>query len=365
MRILFSAAPIAGHILPLWPMIAAAAADGHEAAVLTSGDFSGLLAPFTVLAAGPSIDEQIAQSVRRTGVRPGGPGPGAAELFAGTRIDLTIDDACIRADEFGPDLIVCETLDFVGPTLAARLRVPWAVHGITGGLPRGFEQALDERWTAQLARRGLSRTPRLAYVDPYPDLLHGADTPTAADRLPIRVVPFDRSDAAYEPPVFDRPGARVLVTLGTTVKDRDMERELALSLAAAGFNVQVTGPADEEAARDPRIRHVGFVPLARILPDVELVVSAGGTGTMLATLGAGLPLVIRPVTADHPLNAARAERLGAAGIITDPGDAGAAALKVLGDPGFRLAAQDVRAQNAALPSPVEVLRSLLAAGAPH
>jgi hypothetical protein len=116
MRILFSLVPVAGHVLPMWPMVSAAAAEGHEVAVLTSGDLAGLLAPYLVLAAGPSIGEQIAETVRRTGTHWTGPGPEAAEMFAGTRVDLTIDEARVHAEKFGPDLIVCDTLDFVGPS---------------------------------------------------------------------------------------------------------------------------------------------------------------------------------------------------------------------------------------------------------
>jgi UDP:flavonoid glycosyltransferase YjiC (YdhE family) len=73
-------------------------------------------------------------------------------------------------------------------------------------------------------------------------------------------------------------------------------------------------------------------------------------------------MVIRPVAADHPINAARAEQLGAARVITDPAGAGAAAQEVLGDPAFRQAARAVQEQNQALPSPAEVLRSLVAFG---
>lgn len=361
MRILFSAVPVAGHVLPMWPMIAAAASDGHEVAVLTSADLAGLLAPHPVLAAGPPMGEQVAETVRRVGGRWTGPGPEAAELFAGTRVDLTLDEARVHAEKFGPDLIVCDTLDFVGPTLAAGSRVPWAVHGIAGGLPPHFGKALDERWSAQLEQRGLNRTTRLAYVDPYPDPLHGAGTPQPPDRLPVRVLPFDQVGAVYEPPAFGSPGPRVLVTLGTTVDDPGLEPELARSLASAGFNVLVTGSTNAETAPDDaNIEYVGFVPLARILPEVDLVVTAGGTGTVLSALALGLPLVIRPVMADHPFNAARAEKLGAALTISEPSDAGQAARSVLNDPAFRQAAREVQAHNEILPSPADVLRSLIA-----
>ena len=142
-------------------------------------------------------------------------------------------------------------------------------------------------------------------------------------------MPYDRSDAVYESAAFDRPGPRVLVTLGTTFQDRDMEHAFVRSVVKAGFNVLNTGSTDDETAQAPNVRRVGFVPLARILPDVDLVVSAGGTGTVLSALASGLPMVIRPITADHPSNAARAEKLGAARVITDPADAGAAAQEVL------------------------------------
>jgi UDP:flavonoid glycosyltransferase YjiC (YdhE family) len=79
---------------------------------------------------------------------------------------------------------------------------------------------------------------------------------------------------------------------------------------------------------------------------------------VLSALALGLPLVIRPVAADHPFNAARAEQLGVARIITDPGDAGVTAQTVLNDPAFRQSAQKVQALNATLPSPAHVLHSL-------
>jgi UDP:flavonoid glycosyltransferase YjiC (YdhE family) len=71
-------------------------------------------------------------------------------------------------------------------------------------------------------------------------------------------------------------------------------------------------------------------------------------------------MVIRPVAADHPVNAARAEQLGAARVITDPADAGAAVQEVLSDPAFRRAARAVQEQNLALPTPAEVLGGLAA-----
>lgn len=124
--------PVAGHVLPLMPTAAAAQADGHVVAVLTSGELRDLVAPHPVLDAGPPIASQIAETVRRTGRTWAGPGPEAAELFAGTLVDVTHDATLSKAQAFAPDLVVCDPLDYVGPTVAGVLDVAWATHGIAG-----------------------------------------------------------------------------------------------------------------------------------------------------------------------------------------------------------------------------------------
>jgi UDP:flavonoid glycosyltransferase YjiC (YdhE family) len=360
MRVLFSAVPVAGHVLPLLPMAAAARSDGHEVAVLTGAGLAELVEPIPLLSAGPPIEAQVAETVRRTGRRWAGPGPEAAEMFAGTRVDLTYRQALARAEAFGPDLVVCDSCDYVGPTVAVAVGASWATHAISGALPPAFSAAMDTRWAAQLRERGLRYRPRLGYVDPYPELLRQPGEPVPPDRLPVRFTAFDRPGAIRGPSPFeDTTLPRVLLTLGTSVADPHLSAALATSLADADVNVLVTDDGTADLAASPRIRHVGFVPLARLLPDVDLVVAAGGTGTLLSALAAGLPLVLHPQLADQPLNAARATRLGAARTIDRATDAGPAAQHVLATAGYRHAAQRVEAQIGAQPAPEQVLGQLL------
>lgn len=365
MRVLFSAVPVAGHVLPMMAMASAAQADGHEVAVLTGEGLRELVAPVPLLGAGPTIEEQVAETVRRTGRRWAGPGPEAAEMFAGTRVDITYDEALARARAFSPDLVICDSCDYVGPTVAAAVDADWATHGIAGALPPPFVDAMDERWADQLRARGLQARPRLGHVDPYPDLLRDPGELSPADRLPVRFTAFDRPGATYRPPRFeDDTLPRVLLTLGSSVGDPRLTAALADSLAEATVNVLVTDDAPTDAPDDrgasPRIRYTGFVPLARLLPDVDLVVSAGGTGTMLSALAAGLPLVIQPRLADQPLNARRATRQGAARTIADSAEAGAAAHEVLTSPGYGRAARQVMHEIGARPAPADVLAQLAA-----
>lgn len=359
MRVLFSAVPVVGHVLPLLAMATAVQSLGHEVAVLTGEGLREVVAPIPLLGAGPSMQEQVAETVRRTGRRWAGPGPEAAEMFAGTRVDVTYEPALAQAQAFAPDLIVCDSCDFVGPTVAAALGAAWVSHGIAGALPPSFIAAMEHRWAGQLRERGLRGRPRLGYIDPYPDLLTDPGEHTLGDRIPIRFTAFDRAGATYEPPHFqDNTLPRVLLTLGSTVNDPALLGALADSLTDTAVNVLITDPLPEDRGTHPRIHHLGFVPLARLLPDVDLVVSAGGTGTMLSALAAGLPLVLAPRLADQPLNAARATRLGAACTITDATEAGAAAHQVLTTPGYLRAARQVRQQINHQPGPAEVFAQL-------
>ena len=60
------------------------------------------------------------------------------------------------------------------------------------------------------------------------------------------------------------------------------------------------------------VRIERFVPQAEVLRDTDLVVSHGGSGSLMATLAHGLPSVLLPLGADQPHNALRAEELGLA-----------------------------------------------------
>ncbi|MCA1218809.1 glycosyltransferase [Streptomyces sp. 8L] len=335
MRILLSATPAGGHALPLIPLARTAHAAGHDVAILSSADLAPLLRPFEVLTAGPGLQEQMAETRRRTGQDPAQPGPAAVEMFAGTRVDLAYDEAFEQAKAFGPELIVCEPFDFVTPMLAAALDVPWAVLGISGSVPAELLDAMHQRLRVQLAERSLRATPRLAYLDPYPAFLHQEGDTPQPDRIAVRPEAFDRDDDPFELPVFAGEGRRrALLTFGTSVSDSNAEDGAARSLADAGFDVVIAG-SQEPGRTSDHIHRAGFVPLARVLPWADVVVSAGGTGTMLAALAAGRPMVVLPFHADQPWNAERLDRAGLARTIVAPGDAGPAAREVVTRPSYR------------------------------
>jgi len=88
-------------------------------------------------------------------------------------------------------------------------------------------------------------------------------------------------------------------------------------------------------------------------------VSAAGAGTVISSLAAGLPMVLRPFHADQPWNAERAAEAGVAITITEPAAAGDAVTAILGTPSYRAAARDAAAAIARMDSPALALQILL------
>jgi len=379
MRILFSGPPDFGHTLPLLPLAAAAREAGHDAAILTPESMGEAVHPLRVLPTEPPFSALRVETGRRlmgegTATRLA-PAPRSvnngltpamlAELFVRVRVDLSGDEALSNARAFKPDLIVADELDVLGPLAAAALNVPWAAHafGLAPGLP--YRQAIEETMVERFATRGLVPIPRLAYMDLWPDLLQQDDWTPSTDRITIRPQPYRQEGMRWSAPSFlGRQGRpRVLVTLGTTVDDPAGLKAVVNALATADVNVVVTLGTQEKAdgfeCDRSRVSPVAFVPLDQLLEGVDLIVSAAGAGTLLASLSQGLPAVLLPVLAEQPLNAERAAAAGAALVVRDPEEVGEAAQQVLTDPSYRMAAMKVAAQITQMNAAEQALDLLL------
>jgi len=362
-RFLFSAVGAAGHLLPLVPLADAASDAGHEVAFVSAANMAGYLDARALLPAGTDSATALAETERRTGAGDGrNPGAAAVELFAGVRVDLGFDAALNHARGYAPDLLVCDALDFTGPMVAAALGLPWASFAVSAPLPPALIDAMIDRSAAQHDARGLHRRQRFAWLDPLPDVLRTAgDPPPPADRITVRPVAHsgDRANATTQG-LRELPseGPRVLVTAGTSVQDPGLLADLAVSVVGAGCHAVVTAPAGT-GPQGPRVHNVGFVALARLLPKVDAVVGTAGFGTVLATLAAGLPSVMRPVLADQPRNAGRVAAAGAGIAIKDSAAAGPAVRNVLTDPGYRHAAQAAAVAIGSMPAPGAILGELL------
>ncbi|MFD7306655.1 glycosyltransferase [Promicromonospora sp. NPDC059942] len=386
MRILFSSTPAHGHLLPLLPLARAFRDRGDQVAVLTAAAFAPLLDAegIELLPAGPTADVLFAESGRRTGVDAAAdPRPEAvADFFAGTRVDLTADDAVAAAQAFAPDLIVAEALDFVGPLVAAALDVPFATMAFGPAIPAEFTDGMTALVASRYADRGLTPVPARWQIDPCPDLLQPPGWQAPANRLPVRPEPHQgpgtsaSADAgvgtsaasdADAAPSGERP--RVLVTFGTHFSDPATLTPILAELRTVGVDLVVTlgltaSAADYDVASDG-ITFAAFTPLAELLHDVDLVVTHGGAGTTLGVLARGLPLVVVPQGADQFLQAAVVSATGT-GIAVQPGPdvpetVAKAVVTLRTDPSYTESARTVAAQIATMPTQADVAAHLSAA----
>ncbi|WP_238006780.1 glycosyltransferase [Dactylosporangium sp. AC04546] len=364
MRVLFTAVPIHGHLLPLMPLAEAAVAAGDAAAVAAPPALAHLAGDVPVLPAGPDIATLLAENDRRTGgadmADPSDIFP-VASLFAGTRVDLTFDETLARARDFAADAVVADEYDTIGPMLAAALRLPLVRHAI--GLPVSpppLAPAMEALLAPRYTRRGLQPVDRVALVDPWPPALQEPGWKPAPDRLPIRPRTYAGSVPADLPPAR---GPRVLVTLGTVLLDGDLLDALVDSVASlGGVDVLAAVPPGVDrtlADSRPNVHFVGFVPMAQLLATgVAVVVAAGGAGTVLAALGEGIPMVLWPKGAEKPMNAERVAAAGAGVVVDDPAGTADAVRTVLGDPRYRAGAARIAAEIGGAPEASEVWADL-------
>ncbi|MEY9929681.1 UDP:flavonoid glycosyltransferase YjiC (YdhE family) [Catenulispora sp. GP43] len=376
MRILFSGVPAYGHLLPLVPLAEAALAEGHAVAVLTAAEMAEMVSsefPAGVehLAAGAMPLVFSLATAERTGQDVFQPTPFlVGEIFGGDRLDLAADEALDRARRWAPDLIMADAFDAVGPLLAAALDVPWHQVGLGPALPAPLTDEIARAAARRYADRSLTPTAASTYIDPCPELLQDPDWSSTPPRLAVRPQAHRRATTDDPPalPATDLP--RVLITFGTIFSDPDVlaacvdavRKHPVRIVATTGMSLREPGAASASpaVADDDQVTFVPFTPLDQLLEEADVVVGAGGSGTLLAALGRGLPLVLWPQGADQHINAARAAASGAA-VVVESADQIADALAdvladVLADGPHRAAAQRAAAQIAAMPRPLDVLR---------
>lgn len=369
MRILFSSVPQHGHLLPLFPLARAFQERGHEVAVLTAAGMAPVIEAQGLghLPAGPLPDVLFAEVARRTGADPAGaPTPGSvAEFFAGTRIDLTADEALAAAKTFEPDLVVAELCDFVGPLVAAATDTPVATLAFGPPLPLVFTDAMEALARTRHEARDLPWEPRKWLLDTWPASMRADEWQRPEGWLPLRPEAFREPGAQSATlPVPARP--RVLVTFGTYFGDPAKLSPLLRALSAVDADVVVTlglvSKPEEFDVDHERIKFVGFTPMEDLLDGVDVVVTHGGAGTTSAALMKGVPLVVLPQGADQFF---QAERVAAAraGVALAPDAQTPQALTdavrtVLGDVTIRENVTTIAKEIAAMPDAHEVAATL-------
>jgi MGT family glycosyltransferase len=373
MRVLFTSSPDTGHLHPLVPIARAMVDAGHEVAFATP-------APF-------------APTVERSGFRvfPAGMTKTIAEAFPEHlalrgRAETEFMLRCVRPAQaaamvrglqgvmagWRPDLLVREGSEFGGCIAARHAGIPYAVVEVLAtGFGEDRRSFLSAGLAGLLAEYGLPPDPELGMLDrqlvlsPFPPSYRQADDQEVASlRHAIRPTPFDQSGEERLPAWAAELAARPIVylTLGTVPQFNarpKVFRAFIEGLADEPLNLIIAVGRNNDPAEfgpaPPNVRIERYIPQTLVFPRCDLVVCHAGSGTVMAALVHGLPLVLTPFAADQPENARRCAALGLARVISDdavdPSVARAAVLDVLGAPTYRRNAERLRADIEALPGP--------------
>ncbi len=382
MRIVFATNPALGHLLPLVPLALAAQHAGHEVVVVGGASLAGPTRDVGLthaVAGPPDLPSVFAQVPEREGLT--GRRLAAAtwrHAFAGILAEAMAAGLVELAQEWRPDLVVHEDSEQGSWIAAERLGIPSI--GLQATAWRAARHRLsDEPLNRLRVAHGLPEDPGLArwhrygFLTTRPAGLRDPADPMPDGTRPIRPVPSDArggEEARWPDAGPGRP--RVVVTMGTILPGRAASMAAILDgleqlpvevVAAVGPDLD---PADL-GPRPPSTRVVRYVPISALLDGASLLVFHAGSGTMLAGLAAGVPLVVLPVAADQPENAERCVAAGVAvELATDArgaDDVHAAAALVLADPSYAAAAVRLRDEIAAMPAPAELVPFLESLGA--
>jgi UDP:flavonoid glycosyltransferase YjiC (YdhE family) len=376
-RFLFTFAGGSGHFEPLLPLAHAAVAAGHLVAFAAR--------PWMVpkvealgLAAFPAGSDTGLTPVRR----PLLPLDNEREErdfregFARRNARERLADLLPLCTDWRPDLIVWEDTDFGAAVAAERLGLPHASVNvlISGSFAR--PEVVTEPLHELRAENGLPPDPDLVMLNrylvlsPLPARFRDPAFPLPATARTFRSFTVEPLEANAVPPWGANPGGAptVYFTLGTiyNMESGDLFQRVLAGLRDLPIHLIVTVGRDFDPAElgpQPANVHIErYIPQARVLPHCRMVVSHGGSGSVTGALAHGLPMVLIPMGADQPYNAARCAALGVAQVLdpvaATPEMVREAASAVLSKPGYRQAAERLRDEIAALPDPAEAVALL-------
>lgn len=383
-RVLFGTTAGFGHFLPAVPLARAFVEAGHDVSFASVAEYRGRVEALGAELFPVGLDlaeverayaphrEWLMRDVPVHDRRPAAFRTRFGRVEAPGRIDGLHEVAA----RWSPDLVVYESADLAAPIVAAVLGIPGAQLSFGRLVPRAAWEAAAEDTIGLWERFGLEPKPLCGafdgtYLDIVPPSFQTESIPGGARQQLLR--PMFPAAPGEEPPgwleqLSGRP--LVYVTLGTAFNDLTRFRLLLDALADVDCDVVATiGRDNDPAELEPipaNARVEQYVSQSLLLPMASAAVVHGGSGSTLASLSAGLPLLVLPGGADQFENGGQASSLGAARMLM-PDELTAAAVReavvaLLEEPSYRSAAQSLAAEIAAMPSPDEVAATLLPAG---
>lgn len=393
MRVLFTTHPGRGHLHPMIPLARALTAAGHEVAFATARSFLPAVAfcGFQGFPAGLDWLESEAAETLPADLRSITTSEDEfaflKRVFADQAALSMLPDLLAIQRDFRPDVLVRNDFEFAATIVSELTGVPVATVGIDFFMPPHVWRSLLGPQLARLRRTaGLPAQPPANQLYRY---LYLSLTPprygVTLAQLPevarvIRPQPFDASAAADPPDLLTRLAAEeapiVYFTLGTIFnRHDDVFRTVIAGLADLPVRVIVSTGRGEPPAwageMPANVTVARYVPQVQLIERSALVITHGGFNTLMAAFCAGVPVLVTPISAHHPVHAARCRALGLGAVLAprgrfdgfldppapplEPERVRATVLHLLTDSGPRSAAQALAREIRELPGPEDAV----------
>jgi UDP:flavonoid glycosyltransferase YjiC (YdhE family) len=363
-RVLVSAVPAVGHVVPLLDLAQAMQSAGHEVRFATNAECHHLVAAAGLRPVDAGMGSVAMRDERRrrwpeTDRQPAS--QWATRMWAQIMAPSTLQDLLPIVAEWQPHVLVHDEGDYAGPVAAVKSGIPWVTHAWGSPLrPTGelieLEELVSPLWTTSglnvPASGGLYRH---ALVNPCPRFLQ-SDLPGVSVAWPVRPMTFDQES---EPLIAD-----AYVGFGTVPTFANALSELTAAVRSCtdrGMRVVVTAPSQDLREKLAAIDHHlvearDFVNLGTLLPACEIAITHAGAGTVLASLGAGVPMVLVPRGTPSQIRMARAcVTAGVGRSCIDELAIEATVNQVLSNPAIATEAQNAASYIATMPAATAVV----------
>jgi UDP:flavonoid glycosyltransferase YjiC (YdhE family) len=381
-RILFTFAGGAGHAEPLIPIARAAEAAGHVVAITGRPSIVETLATGGLTAFGTGSELQGGSTIKP--LLELDPDREARDLREGFGRRLARERARAILDlcrDWQPAVVVCDETDFGSVVAAERLGLVYATVLVIAAGSFVRPDVIAEPLNEVRAEHGLPADPgleslsRYLVLAPFPPSIRDPAHPLPATAHSLQPAAMQQRRPEHVPQWVADLDARptVYFTLGTVfnMESGDLFARVLSGLRELPVNVIATVGRQfdpDDLGPQPENVHIErYIPQSSILSRCRVVVSHGGSGSVIGALAHGLPSVLLPMGADQPLNAARCEALGVAQVLNavraTPQDVRAAVADVLADASYSQSARRLHDEMARLPgaaSAVVLLERLVA-----
>lgn len=329
MRILFTTQPGTGHLHPLLPLAHALQADGHTVAFATSASFCPQISKYGWQTFPVGLDwlesepekvfpemEDMSLSERDEMI---------TEIFVDISANHMVHDLIPLCKEWKPDVIVRDYTEYGGCIVGELLQIPHAVVGLGMYLPDYITKfALQKPLAYIRSAYGLPPTPAMEMLTKYlylsllppsfqvpsypiPPVTHAlqpASMSQAPESLPDWILNLPK-----QPTIFACLGTvfNLVPELYQLFIDAVRDKPVNL-LIGLGRNID---PSQFDPVPD-NVYVEEWIPQIPLMPYCDLVISHGGIGTILNTLGFGKPLIVIPLVGHQLQNISQCKRLGVA-----------------------------------------------------